>query len=57
LKVDARLFKVIRVWIENTILVELLPPELTPAYVYIFGTAGLPTPDAKLRALERGPAG
>jgi hypothetical protein len=55
--VDARLFKVAKVWIENAILVELLPPELVPAYVDTFGTAGLPALDAKLRALESGRPG
>jgi hypothetical protein len=52
--VDARLFKVVKVWVENAALVELLPPELMPAYTRTFGTAGLPSLDAKLRALEAG---
>ena len=54
--VDARLFKVTKVWVENAFLVEFLPPELAPAYLRTFGAVGLPSLDAKLRALESGAA-
>lgn len=54
--VDARLFKVVKVWVENTILVELLPAEVAGIYRETFGTAGLPSLDAKLRRLEAPPA-
>ena len=50
--VDARLFKVLKVWVENTSLVEFLPPEFAPAYLETFATAGLVALDAKLRELE-----
>ena len=50
--VDARLFKIVKIWIENATLVELLPPEMAVTYLETFGTAGLPALDAKLRKLE-----
>jgi hypothetical protein len=53
--VDARLFKVLKVWIDNAVLIEFLPPELAPAYLATFGTPGLATLDRKLRDLEGPP--
>jgi hypothetical protein len=50
--VDTRLFKVVKVWVENAMLIELLTPDMAPAYVAAFGTAGMSTLDAKLRELE-----
>lgn len=53
--VDARLFQVVKVWVENATLIELLPPELAPAYRATFDGNGLQSLDAKLRSLEAGP--
>jgi hypothetical protein len=53
---DAGLFKVVKVWIENAVLIELLPPEMAPAYFATFASAGIATLDAKLREVERPPA-
>lgn len=50
---DAALFKFIKVWVENTFLVELMTPEMTRAYVGAFGAAGAGEINGKLRALER----
>ena len=50
--IDAGLFKVVKIWIENAVLVEFLPPEMTAAYLATFATAGIATLDAKLRSLE-----
>ena len=52
--VDARLFKVVKIWVEGAILVELLPPEFAPLYQSTFGPVGLLSLDARLRALESG---
>lgn len=54
--VDARLFKVLKVWIDDAILVELLTPAMVPAYVETFGALGLSALDSKLRDLEKPPA-
>jgi hypothetical protein len=53
--VDARLFKVIKVWIENSVLIEFLTPEIAAGYVATFGPEGLATLDARLRTLESPP--
>jgi hypothetical protein len=50
---DAGLFKFIKVWVENTFLVELMTPEMTRAYVAAFGAAASHEIDGKLRALEQ----
>ena len=50
--VDARLFKVIKVWIENAVLIEFLTPEIASSYVATFGPAGMATLDVRLRELE-----
>jgi hypothetical protein len=56
-RVDARLFKVIKLWIEKTALVEFLTPDARQTYVDTFGGAGISDLDAKLRRLENpGPA-
>ncbi len=49
---DAGLFKFIKVWVENTFLVELMTPEMTREYIAAFGAEGTGEIDAKLRALE-----
>jgi hypothetical protein len=53
--VDARLFKVLKIWIDKTTLVELLTPAMRQAYVETFGREGLACLNGKLRALERPP--
>jgi hypothetical protein len=50
--IDARLFKVLKVWIENAALVEFLTPETAGLYRSTFGTTGIAALDGKLRALE-----
>lgn len=50
---DAGLFQFIKVWVEETVLVELLTPQQLPAYLACFGAAGLATLDAKYRDVER----
>jgi hypothetical protein len=50
--VDARLFQVVKVWVENATLVELLPADLASAYRATFDGEGLQRLDAKLRELE-----
>ncbi|MGE0241600.1 MAG: hypothetical protein AB7F09_16985 [Parvibaculaceae bacterium] len=54
--VDARLFTVLKVWIDNTTLIELLTPAMRSAYVRTFGSQGLASLDGKLRALEGPPS-
>lgn len=54
---DARLFQVFKVWVENTTLVEFLPPEMREPYLRTFGEAGVTDLDARLRRLEGGAAG
>jgi hypothetical protein len=50
---DAGLFQFIKVWVEETVLVELLTPQQMPAYLASFGPAGLATLDSKFRDVER----
>jgi hypothetical protein len=50
--IDIGLFQFIKVWAEETVLVEFLTPQELPAYLASFGPAGLRTLDAKFRDLE-----
>jgi hypothetical protein len=50
--VEARLFRVLKVWVENALLIECLTPEMHAAYVETFGGGGLAMLDSKLRELE-----
>ncbi|MGE3830732.1 MAG: hypothetical protein AB7F76_07040 [Parvibaculaceae bacterium] len=50
--IDARLFKVLKVWIENSVLVEFLTPDTAGLYRSTFGSDGIAALDGKLRALE-----
>ena len=50
--VDARLFQVVKVWIENAVLVEFLTPEIEASYRAAFGAAGIASLDSRLRELE-----
>lgn len=53
---DTRLFKVVKVWVENAVLLELLPPEMSAAYRRTFDAAGVAVLDGRLRRLEVGEA-
>jgi hypothetical protein len=49
---DAGFFKFIKVWVEDTFLVEMMTPEQATEYIATFGSEGLATLDGKLRELE-----
>ena len=51
--IDAGLFKFVKVWIEDSFLLELLPAETASAYSDVFSAAGWSTVDERLRQLER----
>lgn len=53
---DTRLFRVLKVWIENAVLLELLPPEMAEAYRQTYDATGVADLDRKLRRLEAGEA-
>ena len=50
---NAGLFRFVKVWVEDSLLLELLPPEFAPAYMECFGAAGADLLDARLRKLEQ----
>jgi hypothetical protein len=56
-EVETGLFKVIKLWIDDTVLVELLAKGEADRYVATFGTAGIASLDGKLRGLEAKLAG
>ena len=49
---SAGLFKFVKMWVENSFLVELLPPEHHNEYLRAFGREGIDQLDWKLRELE-----
>ncbi|MCA9861849.1 MAG: hypothetical protein KC442_09855 [Thermomicrobiales bacterium] len=51
-EVETGLFRIIKLWIEDVVLVELLAQGDADRYVKTFGTAGMASLDGKLRALE-----
>ncbi len=51
--VNAGLFGFVKVWIEDSFLLELLTPEHLASYVAAFGVAGAPALDGRLRQLEQ----
>lgn len=51
-EVDTGLFKVVKLWIDGTVLVELLARGESARYVETFGAAGMASLDGKLRDLE-----
>lgn len=51
-EVETGLFKIVKLWIEQQVLIEFLTDEETDRYVATFGSKGLPTLDEKLRQLE-----
>jgi hypothetical protein len=53
---DTRMFRVLKVWVENAVLLELLPPEMAPAYRRTFDAMGVADLERRLRRLEAGEA-
>lgn len=51
-EVETGLFKIIKLWIDGTVLVELLAKGEADRYVATFGPAGMASLDRKLRNLE-----
>jgi catechol 2,3-dioxygenase-like lactoylglutathione lyase family enzyme len=51
-EVETGLFRVVKLWIDGTVLVELLARGDAARYVETFGEPGMATLDRKLRALE-----
>lgn len=51
--VETGLFKIVKVWVEDVMLVEFLAQSEVGRYVETFGGAGMDSLDGKLRALER----
>jgi hypothetical protein len=49
---DERGFKVIKIWIENTFLIELMTPDMAEAYSGMYGARGIPLLDERLRFIE-----
>lgn len=50
--VETGLFRIVKVWVENSFLVELLARGEAQRYTDTFGAAGMATLDGKLRELE-----
>ena len=51
-EVETGLFKVVKLWIDGTVLVEMLAKGEAARYVETFGAAGMATLDGTLRELE-----
>jgi hypothetical protein len=51
-QVDTGLFRIVKLWIDRTVLVELFATGEATRYVETFGKAGMATLDGKLRELE-----
>lgn len=51
-QIDTGLFRIVKVWIDRTVLVELFAEGEVARYVETFGKAGMATLDGKLRELE-----
>jgi hypothetical protein len=45
-------FKVIKLWIENSFLIEMMTPEMAKAYAGIYGARGMPLLEERLRFIE-----
>lgn len=52
-EVETGLFRIVKLWVEGVILVELLAQGDAERYVETFGAAGVASLDGKLRALEK----
>jgi hypothetical protein len=50
--VDTGLFGFVKIWVEEGLLLEVLPPEQLPRYVACFGESGVADLDSRLRSLE-----
>ncbi len=50
--VDTGLFKIVKLWIDGAVLIELFAKGEAARYVEVFGAAGMATVDDKLRDLE-----
>ncbi|MBE1527969.1 hypothetical protein GGC65_002425 [Sphingopyxis sp. OAS728] len=50
--VETGMFRIVKLWIDEVVLVEVLAAGEAGRYVESFGTAGLPSLDARLRCLE-----
>jgi hypothetical protein len=50
--VETGLFKIIKLWVEDTLLVEFLAQGEAGRYVEAFGARGMASLDGKLRELE-----
>lgn len=51
-EIEIGLFKIVKLWIDGAVLVEVFPEGEARRYVETFGTAGLPSLDSRLRDLE-----
>jgi hypothetical protein len=51
-EVETGLFKIIKLWVEDNVLVELITPDEQERYIAAFGADGMTTIDGKLRDLE-----
>ena len=51
--VETGLFKIVKVWVEDVMLVELLAQGEADRYIETFGAAGMASLDGKLRSLEK----
>lgn len=51
-EVETGLFKIVKLWIDGTVLVEVFPEGEARRYIEAFGIAGLPGLDSRLRDLE-----
>jgi hypothetical protein len=51
-EVETGLFRIVKLWIDGTVLIEFLAKGEAGRYVETFGKSGLPSLEGKLRALE-----
>lgn len=51
-EVETGLFKIVKVWVEDVILVEFLAQGKVDRYIDTFGAAGMASLDSRLRTLE-----
>lgn len=49
---DKRGYKVIKIWIENSFLIELMTPDMAEAYSNMYGARGMPLLEERLRFIE-----
>lgn len=51
-EIETGLFKIVKLWIDGAVLVEVFPEGEARRYIETFGSAGLPCLDIRLRDLE-----